>query len=171
MKMLKKLMAVALAGVMALVVLTGCASKVLDTKEIIANMNDSFHGYTLEDAGDADAVKAATILKELKGKEEHKDDKIDALLNCAEDELTKALVAKQGVESVEVTYAELQDFKSTTMTEAKSKLIAMKLSNTQGIYLDDIGENEGNTGKISMTAEQIGEKTYVIAVIRTAAKK
>ena len=39
MKMFKKLMAVALAGVMALAVLTGCGSS-LNEKELIKQMND-----------------------------------------------------------------------------------------------------------------------------------
>ena len=39
MKMFKKLMAVALAGVMALAVLTGCGST-LNEKELIKQMND-----------------------------------------------------------------------------------------------------------------------------------
>ena len=48
MKMFKKLMAIALAGVMALAVLTGCGSS-LNEKEIIKQMNDQLKelmGYT-----------------------------------------------------------------------------------------------------------------------------
>ena len=77
MKMFKKLMAVALAGVMALVVLTGCASNAVSTKEIMANITDNNpvsiwgRSVTLKSAAEDDAVKVMQILQAYKAA--HKD--------------------------------------------------------------------------------------------------
>ena len=86
MKMFKKLMAVALAGVMALTLLAGCANKIVPVseKEILACITDSnpvsYPGkdgvvkITLKGAEEADAVKALKVLQDYK--EANKDTEI-----------------------------------------------------------------------------------------------
>lgn len=74
MKMFKKLMAIALAGVMALAILTGCGSS-LNEKEIIKQMNDqltissmkdpSYKGFKEFKADKEMDAKAVTIAKKV----------------------------------------------------------------------------------------------------------
>ena len=183
MKMFKKLMAVALAGVMALVVLTGCASNAVKTKEILANLNDMGQGkFTLEDAGEADAAKAIEVLKEFKAKEAYKDKtvedmigyyNIDGELRAKDQAVAEALKAKlvvtAGSEDVVVSYAKVNDYKSATFTEAQYKLMAYQLDQN-GMPIDVVLGDTKDTGKISMKVDTIGDDTYVIAVIRVAKK-
>ena len=180
MKMFKKLMAVALAGVMALVVLTGCASNAVKTKEILANLNDMTQGMvTLEDAGEADAVKAIGVLKEFKAKEAYKDKAVEDMIGCDDvgkvkdqavaEALAAKLVATAGSEDVIVSYAKVNDYKSATFTEAQYKLMAHQLKEN-GMPIDAVRDETKDTGKISMKVDTIGDDTYVIAVIRFAKK-
>ncbi len=180
MKMFKKLMAVALAGVMALVVLTGCASNAVKTKEILANLNDMTQGMvTLEDAGEADAVKAIGVLKEFKAKEAYKDKAVEDMIGCDDvgkvkdqavaEALAAKLVATAGSEDVIVSYAKVNDYKSATFTEAQYKLMAHQLKEN-GMPIDAVRGETKDTGKISMKVDTIGDDTYVIAVIRFAKK-
>ena len=180
MKMFKKLMAVALAGVMALVVLTGCASNAVKTKEILANLNDMTQGMvTLEDAGEADAVKAIGVLKEFKAKEAYKDKAVEDMIGCDDvgkvkdqavaEALAAKLVATAGSEYVIVSYAKVNDYKSATFTEAQYKLMAHQLKEN-GMPIDAVRGETKDTGKISMKVDTIGDDTYVIAVIRFAKK-
>ena len=75
MKMFKKLMAVALAGVMALAVLTGCGSS-LNEKELVKMMNDSLVGSTMSvkefkaDNGMTSKAKATSAIVAEKAKKE-----------------------------------------------------------------------------------------------------
>ena len=183
MKMFKKLMAVALAGVMALVVLTGCASNAVKTKEILANLNDMTQDhFTLEDAGEADAVKAIGVLKEFKAKDEYKEKtvkdmigyyNVDGELRAKDQAVAEALKAKLvvtvGSEDVIVSYAKVNDYKSATFTELQYKLMAEQLKKNI-MPIDVVRGETKDTGKISMKVDTIGDDTYVIAVIRMAKK-
>ena len=180
MKMFKKLMAVALAGVMALVVLTGCASNAVKTKEILANLNDMYQDeFTLEDAGEADAAKAIEVLKALKAKEAYKDKTVEDMIGCDDvgkvkdqavaEALFAKLVATAGSEDVTVSYAKVNDYKSATFTEYQYKLMAHQLEEN-GMPVDEVRGETKDTGKISMKVDTIGDDTYVIAVVRVAKK-
>lgn len=180
MKMFKKLMAVALAGVMALVVLTGCASNAVKTKEILANLNDMYQDeFTLEDAGEADAAKAIEVLKALKAKEAYKDKTVEDMIGCDDagkvkdqavaEALFAKLVATAGSEDVMVSYAKVNDYKSATFTEYQYKLMAHQLEEN-GMPIDVVRGETKDTGKISMKVDTIGDDTYVIAVVRVAKK-
>ena len=180
MKMFKKLMAVALAGVMALVVLTGCASNAVKTKEILANLNDMYQDeFTLEDAGEADAAKAIEVLKALKAKDAYKDKAVEDMIGCdysgkvkdqaVAEALFAKLVATAGSEDVTVSYAKVNDYKSATFTEYQYKLMAHQLEEN-GMSIDEVRGETKDTGKISMKVDTIGDDTYVIAVVRVAKK-
>ena len=180
MKMFKKLMAVALAGVMALVVLTGCASNAVKTKEILANLNDMYQDeFTLEDAGEADAAKAIEVLKAFKAKEAYKDKTVEDMIGCDDagkvkdqavaEALFAKLVATAGSEDVVVSYAKVNDYKSATFTEYQYKLMAHQLEEN-GMPIDVVHGETKDTGKISMKVDTIGDDTYVIAVVRVAKK-
>ena len=180
MKMFKKLMAVALAGVMALVVLTGCASNAVKTREILANLNDMYQDeFTLEDAGEADAAKAIEVLKALKAKDAYKDKAVEDMIGCDDfgkvkdqavaEALFAKLVATAGSEDVTVSYAKVNDYKSATFTEYQYKLMAHQLEEN-GMPIDVVRGETKDTGKISMKVDTIGDDTYVIAVVRVAKK-
>ena len=181
MKMFKKLMAVALAGVMALVVLTGCASNAVKTKEILANLNDMSQGeLTLEDAGEADAAKAIEILKTFKAKKAYKDKTVEDMIGYDDrtgevkdkavvEALAAKLVVTEGSEDVIVSYAKVNDYKSATFTEYQYKLMADQLDDNS-MYIDGVSGETKDTGKISMKVDTIGDDTYVIAVVRVAKK-
>ena len=83
---------------------------------------------TLEDAGEADAVKAIGVLKEFKAKEAYKDKAVEDMIGCDDvgkvkdqavaEALAAKLVATAGSEDVIVSYAKVNDYKSATFTEA-----------------------------------------------------
>ena len=172
MKMFKKLMAVALAGVMALVVLTGCANKALDTKEILASMKDTAGDrYILEDAGDADAAKMMSVLKEYKEKDAYKDMKVEDMLNDA-DVMTKVrenLVPADNKDMVRVSIAKVEEYQSKYYVETLYQRLARELF-YNGVEVASVSGETGKNGKVSLKADQIGGDTYVVAVIRVAPK-
>ena len=97
MKMFKKLMAVALAGVMALAVLTGCGSSV-NEKEIISMINDiqktpwvqnildkNDLKATTYKAADADVKQKTAAVAELVQKDVKKEDTIEKILKDKHD--------------------------------------------------------------------------------------
>ena len=173
MKMLKKLMAVALAGVMALVVLTGCAGSAIKTKEILANLKDLTGGeYTLEDVGEADAQKVAAVVKEFKAKEEYKDTKVENLIHedAVKEKLKAELVPADNKDYVGVSYAKVEDYQSKYYTKALYNIIANDLNDHEMDLANSAGEL-GDTDKVSLCVAEIGDDTYVFEVIRTAPKK
>ena len=113
MKMFKKLMAIALAGVMALAVLTGCGSS-LNEKELIKQMNDqltvssmtnsSYKGFKEFKADKEMDAKAATIAKKVAEKAKTQAE-IDTVLASAEMNATRyfdstALVGRETKDAV-----------------------------------------------------------------------
>lgn len=110
MKMFKKLMAIALAGVMALAVLTGCGSS-LNGKELIKQMNDqltytsmvdpSFKNYKEFKADKEMDAKAETIAKKVAEKAKTQAE-IETVLKS--DEVKDILVGKDDTNLYEVSY-------------------------------------------------------------------
>ena len=118
MKMFKKLMAVALAGVMALAVLTGCGSSV-NEKEIIAMMNDivktPFAQSALKEAGvekeivfkaaDKDVKQKTIAVAELIEKDVKEKDTIDRIIESKHDDILKAVCGESDKDMYIVSYA------------------------------------------------------------------
>lgn len=110
MKMFKKLMAVALAGVMALAVLTGCGTS-LNEKEIIKQLNDQlkynaavnapFDNYKEFKADKEMGAKAETIAKKVAEKAKTQAE-IETVLKS--DEVKDILVGKEDTNLYEVSY-------------------------------------------------------------------
>ena len=110
MKMFKKLMAVALAGVMALAVLTGCGTS-LNEKEIIKQLNDQlkynaavnapFDNYKEFKADKEMGAKAETIAKKVAEKAKTQAE-IETVLKS--DEVKDILVGKDDTNLYEVSY-------------------------------------------------------------------
>ena len=179
MKMFKKLMAVALAGVMALVVLTGCASNALNSKEIVDCINDSIGSVAwlnadmkLTATDEADAAKLASVLKEYKAKEEYKDFTVEQLLevNGVKQEIRKKLVAEGNTDMVLISYAEVTDYQSKYFGEAKNSMIASELMNHIKPIAGSRAEYE-KTGTASLKEDTFGDDAYVFAVVRVSLKK
>ena len=179
MKMFKKLMAVALAGVMALVVLTGCASNALNSKEIVDCINDSIGSVAFLNADmkltatdEADAAKLASVLKEYKAKEEYKEFTVEQLLdvNGVKQEIRKKLVAEDNTDMVLISYAELKDYQSKYFGEAKNSMIASELMNNIKPIAGSSAEYE-KTGTASLKEDTFGDDAYVFAVVRVSLKK
>ena len=173
MKMFKKLMAVALAGVMALVVLTGCASNAVSTKEIMANITDSNpvsilgKSVTLKSAAEDDAVKVMQILQAYKA--EHKDaEKREVIASCLP-KIMEALGIKEN-EYVGISATKIETYQSKTLKEMQNAQIADKLTNPRALRALQNGNFEdGAEGTISMKIDKLGDDTYIIAVIRVPA--
>ena len=170
MKMFKKLMAVALAGVMALVVLTGCASNAVSTKEIMANITDnnpvSIRGrsVTLKSAAEDDAVKVMQILQAYKAA--HKDAEEDRdFAPCLPDIMEKLDIKED--EYVGISRVKIETYQSKTIKEMQNAQIASALTAPQTLRPGNF--EDGAEGTISMKIDKIGDDTYIIAVIRVPA--
>ena len=170
MKMFKKLMAVALAGVMALVVLTGCASNAVSTKEIMANITDnnpvSIWGksVTLKSAAEDDAVKVMQILQAYKAA--HKDAEEDRdFAPCLPDIMEKLDIKEN--EYVGISRVKIETYQSKTIKEMQNAQIASALTAPQTLRPGNF--EDGAEGTISMKIDKIGDDTYIIAVIRVPA--
>ena len=110
MKMFKKLMAIALAGVMALAVLTGCGTS-LNEKEIIKQMNDglklsaaygtAYDGYKEFKADKEMGAKAETIAKKVAEKAKTQAE-IETVLKS--DDVKNILVGKDDTNLYKVSY-------------------------------------------------------------------
>ena len=118
MKMFKKLMAVALAGVMALAVLTGCGTS-LNGKELIKQMNDqltytsmvdpSFKNYKEFKADKEMDAKAETIAKKVAEKAKTQAEIVTVLKS---DDVKNILVGKDDTNIYEVSYVKSVSFGS-----------------------------------------------------------
>ena len=174
MKMFKKLMAVALAGVMALVVLTGCASNAVSTKEIMANITDNnpvsicvnqvVKRVTLKSAAEDDAVKVMQILQTYKAA--HKDaEGYSDFVSCRR-EIKEKLNMKEN-EYVGISAVKIETYQSKTIKEMQNAQIASELTNPETLQGGNF--KDGAEGTISMKIDKIGDDTYIIAVIRVPA--
>ena len=171
MKMFKKLMAVALASVMALVVLTGCASNAVSTKEIMANITDnnpvSIWGNksaTLKPAAEDDAVKVMQILQAYKAA--HKDAEEDRDFAPYLPDIMQKLDIKEN-EYVGISKVKIETYQSKTAKEMQNAQIASALTHPQTLRPGNF--EDGAEGTISMKIDKIGDDTYIIAVIRVPA--
>ncbi len=174
MKMFKKLMAVALASVMALVVLTGCASNAVSTKEIMANITDrnpisiNDKSVTLKSAAEDDAVKVMQVLQAYKAA--NKDAKEQDFASCVP-EIKEKLDIKEN-EYVGISAAKIETYQSKTVKEMQNMNIASALTSPFALHALQNGNfKDGSEGTISMKIDKIGDDTYVIAVIRVPAAK
>lgn len=181
MKMFKKLMAVALAGVMALVVLTGCASDAAKTKEILNILID---GNPVRAAGidvnlsaaktNDDAVKVMNALQAYQA--EHKDANIDQII--ASTDYAKALDVANTTDTFAVGFTDVPDYQSKTMQEKQAYTVASGLKTSLG-YSGAIAKDasvkaalkNGMDATASLVVDKIGDKTYAVVVVRIPAQK
>ena len=181
MKMAKKLLAVVLAGVMAVSMLTGCASissrRVADELEgMLKAANDKATVKAVDDDLANKAVKVA--------KEDNKDAlKADAALKAAvKTELTKD--NKLGDSYIWIAYFATKDVDKTvkaqkiakeliTIENQSAKIDTTKAINSNNVKVGDKSGNEieaGNKFELSMKSFKVGDADYVMFVVTCKAQ-
>ena len=172
MKMAKKLLAVVLAGVMAVSMLTGCASissrRVADELEgMLKAANDKATVKAVDDDLANKAVKVA--------KEDNKDAlKADAALKAAvKTELTKD--NKLGDSYIWIAYFATKDVNKTVKAQNIAKALigtkgidTGKAINSSDVKVGTMSGNEieaGNKFELSMKAFKVGDTDYVMVVV------
>ena len=173
MKMAKKLLAVVLAGVMAVSMLTGCAGissrRVADELEgMLKAVNDK---ATVKAVGDDLANKAAKVAKQ-----DNKDAlKEDAALKAAvKTELTKG--NKLGDSYIWIAYFATKDVNKTVKAQNIAKALigtdgkigTDKAINSNDVKVGDKSGNEieaGNKFELSMKPFKVGDADYVMVVV------
>lgn len=172
MKLFKKLMAVALAGAMALAVLTGCAAT-LDKRELINYLNDTNSGVTFTDAGAKQAEALISMIKAAYDKAEDKAafDPMDALFgeDGAEEHQSKLDAARSAVgvkeddpDHCEVRIGKMKELKGQMNKEYADVVLfesarSIELAEGRGLYSDH--------GTISISYVTLGDAEYFVAVV------
>lgn len=192
MKMFKKLMAVALAGVMAMAVLTGCGSS-LNEKEVIAVVNDAIKATVAGVVGEATGVEKEITFKaadsELKDKtkavagivEEKigEKDTIDSILTNKKEAILDALAGKDRKDTnmYLVSYATKVRYDSklfNTLNEGINALeIAQKIGKNKVVHVStEIRNYEAKgTGMMAFQDVTVNGKTYTIVVMKVDTQK
>ena len=176
MKMMKKLMAVALAGVMALTLLAGCGNPyALSVKEImnyiedenpvVLDYNRREPRVTLKAAADTDAVTLAGLLNDVITAEDNQRRSETEILRLCQATLKGKLQPKEG-EYVAASYVKVPAMESETIKKLTNYSVATSLINNN-IQLSDASAEDGSEGTISICIRKIGNTDYVFAVIRT----
>ena len=177
MKMAKKLLAVVLAGVMAVSMLTGCASissrRVADELEgMLKAANDK---ATVKAVDDDLANKAANVAKD-----EHGALKAETTLQTdVKTELTKN--NKLGDSYIWIAYFATKDVNKTVKAQniAKAligtdgKINTTKAINSTDVKVGDKSGNQieaGNKFELSMKAFKVGDTDYVMVVVTCKAQ-
>ena len=195
MKLFKKLMAVALAGAMALTVLTGCGS-VVNERELVATLNDM---KALEKVYDVEeyehgnvetGVKTITcgssalanqVLNKVKTYlETHPDDYLNAgaLLNHAYDPRLdeakiRSIVPKDSKDAYYFTYMRVKEYQSEEYKNNKAGYMAQELKSSWACALNHIADRTGTLGDkavASVASGEIAGNTYLVVVFVQAAK-
>lgn len=190
MKMFKKLMAVALAGVMALAVLTGCGSS-LNEREIINILNDAAKSpmakSALADEGVTKDITFKAADAELNGKakavagivEENigEKDTIESIFKDKEAAITKALIGEDQNDKnlYIVSYATKVKYDSKFMNTMKDALdiaeVYKNIYNNKGVAACGMTKFK-TTGDawVAFKDVNVNGNTYTIVVMKVATK-
>lgn len=181
MKMFKKLMAVALAGVMALAVLTGCGSS-LNEKEIIKQLNDQLKANAAYGTADdnykefkADkemGAKAVTIAKKVAEKAKTQAE-IETVLQS--DDVKNILVGKDDTNVYKVSYVKSVSFGSKYYKNNKDafdlsiiRIRAKEHSDSTALVGREIKDAVVGVGFADAT---VGGSVYTIVVMKVPTQK
>lgn len=185
MKMFKKLMAVALAGVMALTVLTGCAGTI-NKKEYVNVMNDllkvSGKDYTVEQGSDKLAKEVLAKVEvyaenhnrgEMRTKTAVAYDVLQDLNHRDVDDadIIKAIVPDGAKDQYTLMWTQLNDYESKAFKNNESAVNVVKMAMGNSCVLNEIDEDKlGTTATASIATQKIGEATFLVIVLVQAAK-
>lgn len=185
MKMFKKLMAVALAGVMALTVLTGCAGTI-NKKEYVNVLNDlikvSGKDYTVEQGSDKLAKEVLAKVEvyaenhnrgEMRTKTAVAYEVLRNLTDRGVDDYAdiKAIVPDGAKDQYTLMWTQLNDYESKAFknNESAANVIRMAMGNSR--ELNEVDEEKlGTTATASIATQKIGEATFLVIVLVQAAK-
>ena len=176
MKMVKKLLAVVLAGVMAVSMLTGCASissrRVADELEgMLKAANDK---ATVKAVDDDLANKAAKVAKDNNGALKNE----TTLKNDVKTELAKD--KKLGDSYIWIAYFATKDVNKTVKAQNIAKALigtngidTTKAINSNDVKVGDKSDNQieaGNKFELSMKSFKVGDADYVMFVVTCKAQ-
>lgn len=176
MKLFKKLMAVALASVMALTLLAGCATPV-NKNELVNIMNDSkvYERYgikTVEEGSNALAKEVAQKAKTYV--ENHNNSTADAAFiyaRSASNDIAgiRSIVPKDTEDAYYLAYTRVTRLQSE---EYKSNPAMLAMQGLSSLYsLNDVDETKlGDKAVASITTQKIGDYDYMIVVLVQAKK-
>lgn len=185
MKMFKKLMAVALAGVMALTVLTGCAGTI-NKKEYVNVLNDMKvlgEGVTIEQG---DSALAKEVLSKAKVyAENHSQDFIlkddvcvamalsDAAVNVDNKDCAKirSIVPTDTKDQYTLMWTIVDEYKSKEFQNNQEFLnTQMAKARSHNAKLNKTEAELGTTATASIATQKIGDTTFLVIVLVQAAK-
>lgn len=182
MKMFKKLMAIALAGVMALAVLTGCGSS-LNEKEIIKQMNDQLKanstyygkpddGYKEFKADKEMGAKAVTIAKKVAEKAKTQAE-IKTVLQS--DDVKNILVGKDDTNVYKVSYVKSVSFGSKYYKTTKDNFDLDTIRKNEERHCDDAAqvgrETKDAVVGVGFADATVGGSVYTIVVMKVPTQK
>ena len=181
MKMFKKLMAIALAGVMALAVLTGCGSS-LNEKELIKQMNDqltissmtnsSYKGFKEFKADKEMDAKAATIAKKVAEKAKTQAE-IDTVLASAE--MKEIVLGKDDTNVYMISYVKSVSFGSKYYKTNKDMVDLGVIENNATRYYDSTAlvgrETKDAVVGVGFADVTVGDSVYTIVVMKVPTQK
>lgn len=181
MKMFKKLMAIALAGVMALAVLTGCGSS-LNEKELIKQMNDqltvssmtnsSYKGFKEFKADKEMDAKAETIAKKVAEKAKTQAE-IDTVLASAE--MKEIVLGKDDTNVYMISYVKSVSFGSKYYKTNKDMVDLGVIENNATRYYDSTAqvgrEVKDAVVGVGFADATVGGSVYTIVVMKVPTQK
>lgn len=185
MKMFKKLMAIALAGVMALAVLTGCGTSV-NEKEIIRIFNDTLKTVAAQQAMTAkdvkiDSVKADSGMKQkaqsvakIMATDVEKDSTWQTQLVKKNDEIKKAVAGDDTTNRYMVGFAPKVKYDSKLYNTLDSGIDVLSIimnSVTFNKETTDYRAVDGAVSLIGFADTTINGVTYTVAVIKIPTQK
>lgn len=182
MKMFKKLMAVALAGVMALTVLTGCAGTI-NKKEYVNVLNDlikvSGKDYTVEQGSDK-LAKEVLAKVEVYAENHNRGERYTKTavayevlqnLNHRDPADIKAIVPKDAKDQYSLMWTQLNDYESKALKNNESAANVIRMAMGNECELNEVDEDKlGTTATASIATQKIGEATFLVIVLVQAAK-
>lgn len=183
MKMFKKLMAVALAGVMALAVLTGCGTSV-NEKEIIKIFNDTLKTAAAGEAMKEENVKIESVKadSDMKAKAQSvakimaTDEKTtwEGQLTAKAAEVQKAVTGDDTTNVYWVGFAPKVKYDSKLYNTLDSGIDALSILKNRVVFNGTNSEYEEIDGAVSLIGfadTTINGTTYTVAVIKIPTQK
>lgn len=181
MKMFKKLMAVALAGVMALAVLTGCGTS-LNEKELIKQLNDdlklsaaygsTYDGYKEFKADKEMGAKAETIAKKVAEKAKTQAE-IETVLKS--DDVKNILVGKDDTNIYRVSYVKSVSYGSKYYKTNKDMLDLNVIRHNAKQHYDGTAivgrEIKNAVVGVGFADVTVGDSVYTIVVQKVPTEK
>lgn len=181
MKMFKKLMAIALAGVMALAVLTGCGTS-LNEKELIKQMNDqltissmtnsSYKGFKEFKADKEMDAKAETIAKKVAEKAKTQAE-IETVLKS--DEMKEIVLGKDDTNVYMISYVKSVSFGSKYYKTNKDMVDLGVIENNATRYYNSTAlvgrETKDAVVGVGFADATVGDTVYTIVVMKVPTQK